>query len=473
MKFCAALVAAATLSLAVTGRDDDRLWVDPSGRPTGQAREALTLLAGAGDDGLDPEDYGAAHLQRVAATLQTTAASLPVGIEFDRQLTVALANYLRELHEGRVDPRALGFRMNVTPDNHDFESVVRQAVGANRLAAAIAEFTPRLATYRNLRQALARYRTLAADPALGSGSSLATRLVALGDLPPGDAGAEPEAVAIVEAVKRFQRRHGIEADGVPGRATQSALDVPLSSRVRQIELALERLRWLPHLDEQRFIGINIPMFQLWAWDGTRADGKASFQTSVIVGRALNTRTPVFVEEMEHIIFRPYWNVPASIVRNEILPAMAKQPDYLRRHNMEIVSAPGTPVRIRQRPGASNALGLVKFVFPNDDGVYLHGTPAPALFARARRDFSHGCVRAQDPVGLAEWALAEQPEWTRERILAAMHGDESVRVDLSRPIRVILFYLTAVVTPDDGVVHFVNDIYGHDARLDRMLRTRHD
>jgi murein L,D-transpeptidase YcbB/YkuD len=249
--------------------------------------------------------------------------------------------------------------------------------------------------------------------------------------------------------------------------------VPLSSRIRQIELALERLRWLPHLGEERFIGINIPMFRLWAWDATRPDGKASFQTNVIVGRALNTRTPVFVEQMEHIIFRPYWNVPSSIVRNEILPAMSRQRDYLRRHNMEIVSPPGAPLRIRQRPGATNALGLVKFVFPNDDGVYLHGTPAPALFAHARRDFSHGCVRAQDPVGLAQWVLADRPEWTRERILAAMHGDESLRVDLLRPIRVILFYLTAVVTPEDGIVHFVNDIYGHDARLDRMLRSRHD
>lgn len=472
MTFCAALVAAATLSLAVTARDDGRLWVDLSGRPTSQAREALTGLAAAGDDGLDPEDYGASHLQRVAATLDTTAASLPVGIEFDRQLTVAMSKYLRELHEGRVDPRTLGFRMNVTPDNHDFESVVRQAVAGNRLAAAIEEFTPRLALYRNLRQALRQYRALAAAPAMGA-ESLPWRLAALGDLPASAAAAPSDAEAIVEAVKRFQRRHGIEADGVAGRATQSALSVPLSSRVRQIELALERLRWLPHLDEERFIGINIPMFRLWAWDATRADGKASFQTNVIVGRALNTRTPVFVEEMEQIIFRPYWNVPTSIVRNEILPAMAKQPEYLRRHNMEIVSEPGAPIRIRQRPGDTNALGLIKFVFPNDDGVYLHGTPAPALFGQARRDFSHGCVRAQDPVGLAEWVLADRLEWTRERILAAMHGDESLRVDLLRPIRVILFYLTAVVTPEDGIVHFVNDIYGHDARLDRMLRRRHD
>lgn len=186
----------------------------------------------------------------------------------------------------------------------------------------------------------------------------------------------------------------------------AALNVPLPSRVRQIELALERLRWLPHLDNQRFVAVNIPMFRLWAWDGIRPGGVASFQSGVIVGRALDTRTPVFVEELRDIVFRPYWNVPSSILRHEILPAIAKRPDYLRSHDMEVVSGPGQPLRVRQRPGPANALGLVKFVFPNDDDVYMHGTPAQALFGRARRDFSHGCVRVEDPVGFAQWALAD-------------------------------------------------------------------
>jgi murein L,D-transpeptidase YcbB/YkuD len=193
--------------------------------------------------------------------------------------------------------------------------------------------------------------------------------------------------------------------------------------------------------------------------------------------------------MQYVIFRPYWNIPSSILRAEILPALRRDPEYLRRHNMEVVSGPGddapsiplTPevleqldrnaFRVRQRPGPENALGLVKFVFPNDENVYLHGTPAPQLFDRTRRDFSHGCVRVQDPVALAEWVLKDRPDWTRDRILTAMHGAKSLRVDLPRPIRVVLFYVTAVVMPEDGTVQFADDIYGHDTQLARALAER--
>jgi len=292
--------------------------------------------------------------------------------------------------------------------------------------------------------------------------------------------------AVVEAVQRFQRRHGLLPDGVLGKETQAALRVPLSWRVRQIELALERLRWLPHVGDARLLAVNIPMFHLWGWDQIPENGAPSFGTGVIVGRALNTQTPVFVEEMRYIIFRPYWNIPPSILRHETLPAIERDPNYLQRQDMEIVSGPGDnarPValtaesiaqlrrgtlRVRQRPGPKNSLGLVKFVFPNDENVYMHGTPAPQLFSRARRDFSHGCVRVEDPVALAEWVLKGEPAWTRDRILAAMNGDRSQRVDLTRPIQVILFYVTAVVMPEDGTIRFAEDIYGHDIGLDRAL-----
>ena len=206
--------------------------------------------------------------------------------------------------------------------------------------------------------------------------------------------------------------------------------------------------------------------------GTRFPNDApTLAMDVIVGRALSTQTPVFDEEMREVIFRPYWNVPRSILRNEILPLLERDPDYLRRQDMEIVRGPGDnarPVeataenlvllrqgalRVRQRPGPHNALGLVKFVFPNEENVYMHGTPAQALFSRSRRDFSHGCVRVENPVALAEWALKEHPEWTRDRIVSAMAGTQSVHVSLPRPIQVILFYTTAVVMPEDGTIHF--------------------
>jgi murein L,D-transpeptidase YcbB/YkuD len=302
------------------------------------------------------------------------------------------------------------------------------------------------------------------------------------------ASAEPDTYegTIVEGVKRFQIRHGLEPDGVLGKGTQAALRVPLAWRVRQIELALERLRWLPDFGDRRLLAMNIPMFRLWAWDSTPPNSTPSLAMDVIVGRALSTETPVFVEEMREVIFRPYWNVPRSILTGEILPLIERDPDYLRKQDMEIVRGPGddaqpveaTPenrvllqqgaLRVRQRPGAQNALGLIKFVFPNEESVYMHGTPAQALFSRSRRDFSHGCVRVEDPVALAEWALKGRPDWTRDRILSAIKGTQSLHVRLAQPIQVVLFYTTAAVMPEDGSIHFAEDIYGQDVRLDRAL-----
>lgn len=485
------------------------LWLDASGHPNREARDALALLSGAATEGLNPLDYRAATLEGSAAALDATATPPASEIAiFDASLSANTLRYLRHLHTGRVDPRAIGFRMTVPADDHDFAALLRSGLTNHRITETAAELTPPLALHRGLRSVLARYRSLAADEtsevafpmaaSVNPGqpySGLATlqrRLVALGDLP-GDVPPPSEPALyegmIVDAVKRFQTRHGLEADGVLGRSTQAALSVPLAQRVRQIELALERLRWLPHLSPDRFLAVNIPMFRLWVWDAIPPDGSPSFGMDVIVGRALNTRTPVFVEEMRYLIFRPYWNVPSSILRTELLPAIRRDPDYLRRQDLEIVSGQGDdarPValtaesleqlqhgrlRLRQRPGPKNSLGLVKFVFPNDENVYLHGTPTPQLFNRSRRDLSHGCVRVGDPVALAEWALKGQDEWTRDRIVEAMNTNQSRRVNLTRPIQVILFYITAVVMPEDGTVRFAEDIYGHDARLDRALTRR--
>ena len=207
---------------------------------------------------------------------------------------------------------------------------------------------------------------------------------------------------------------------------------------------------------------------------------------VIVGKALDTRTPVFLEEMKYLTFQPYWNVPASILTKEILPAMRKNPGYLAAHDMEIVNGQGDDgkvvaqspetlaalskgkLRVRQRPGSKNSLGPVVFVFPNDDNVYMHGTPAPALFERSRRDLSHGCIRLEDPVKLAEWVLRDRPEWTRGKILEAMRGKPGTRVGLTSPVRVVLYYVTATVIPSEGAIHFADDIYDQDPKLDKAL-----
>jgi murein L,D-transpeptidase YcbB/YkuD len=312
-------------------------------------------------------------------------------------------------------------------------------------------------------------------------------LLATGDLP---AGTPPPAdrydTSLEAGVVSFQLRHGLEMDGVIGKATQAALAIPLTWRVRQIELALERLRWLPDLSAGRLIAVNIPMFQLWAWDQVPSSAPPTLSMHVIVGRALDTRTPVFAAELRHVIFRPYWNIPSSILRNEILPAVRRDPAYLTRHNMEIVAgasddspvlAPTAEhiaslgsrgVRLRQRPGPTNALGLVKFMFPNENDVYLHGTPSVQLFSRARRDFSHGCIRVADPAALAEWVLRDPTAWSRDAVAAAMNGAANHRVDLTDPIQVVIFYTTAVVQPEDGQVYFADDVYGHDRRLATAL-----
>lgn len=480
-------------------------WLDAGGRPGASVQPAVALLSAAADDGLDPRDYAPEALAHRAQGLAgATVMDTAQAAAFEQALHSTFLRFLRDLHQGRVDPRALGFRLGpATRPAVDLPARLDEALATNRLPELVASLRPVLGQYSHLRSALALYRRLAAAPApplpvtpparpgmaYPPASALHQRLQAEGDLPP-DSPAPATAVvdeALAAGVARFQARHGLAPDGVLGRATREALNTPPSRRVRQIELAMERLRWLPPLDGQRFIGINIPMFRLWAWDPARP-AAAPLAMSVVVGRALKTQTPVLAEQMRQVIFRPYWNVPRSIALQELLPELAKDPPAsLERQSLELVQGPGDdakPVpadadalarlqqgtlRLRQRAGDGNALGLVKFVFPNDDNVYLHGTPATRLFGRPRRDFSHGCVRVEDPAALARWVLAEQPAWTPERIEATMQGDEpSVRVTLVSPLTVILFYTTAMVMPGEPGVRFADDIYRHDARLERAL-----
>lgn len=489
----------------------DSVWLDSTGRPNASARDALQMLTDAPADGLVAQDYQARELALQAAALgrasEATAAS---ALDFERALDAAVQRFLNDLHRGRVDPRSLGFRIEQRDSTTvDVAALLHPAPQEGRLSQAAAALRPRLGQYGRLREALGHYRTLAADPSLGLLPAIAPskalkagdayagtvalhrRLVALGDLPAEAQPPDRYDAALADGVRRFQERHGLNADGALGSATLAALNVPLTQRILQLELALKRLRWLPELGSQPVIGINIPMFRLWAWDPA-APAAPVVDMKVVVGRALDTRTPVLSENMRYIIFRPYWNVPPSITRNEIVPALARDPGYLQRHDMEIVRGSGDDaqpaklsstenlgllrqgvLRVRQRPGPKNSLGLVKFIFPNDDNVYLHDTPATQLFGRTRRDFSHGCVRVERPVALAQWVLRDQPEWTPERIDAAMAGPSSQRVNLTRPLPVILFYMTAMVTSSDHALRFAQDIYGHDARLVRALASRHD
>jgi murein L,D-transpeptidase YcbB/YkuD len=314
-------------------------------------------------------------------------------------------------------------------------------------------------------------------------------LVAIGDLPADSAAPETDLTldpALVAALKQFQTLHGLAPDGALSKETFRHLTTPLLHRVEQIELTLERWRWLPKLETPPLF-VNIPQYRLFAF-GTTQDREADMlKLDVIVGKAFpNTRTPVFSEEMRYLVFRPYWDVPYSIATRELLPEIHKNPGYMDKQNLELVRGPGDdakPVpptqenlaalvagtlRLRQRPGDDNALGLVKFMLPNEYNVYLHSTPAKGLFSEARRAFSHGCIRVSDPVALAEHVLKGQPgDWTREKIEAAMNGTETFRVPLTSPIPVYILYGTAIAS-EAGQVFFFDDVYGHDARLAALL-----
>ena len=481
------------------GRDAP-LWLD-GGRLRPAARGAIGELIAASSHGLDARDYDAFVLDSIGRDGDRAALAPGDRVRFDVLLSVALVRYLDDLRGGRVHPRPLS---RVPVERVDIVPAVLAAIEGDSVARLVAASAPQLAQYRNLQRILYRYRQLAADsllstipigPAVRPGqpygglAALAHRLLAVADLSIDSFPAEGQATydgPVVEAVRRFQLRHGLETDGVLGRATVEAINTPFSHRVREIELALERLRWLPPLGHQPFVVVNIPQFALFAFDSTGGTGAPTLEMRVIVGKALDTRTPVMLEQMRYIEFRPYWNVPRSILVKEVVPALRRNPKYLQNNNMEMVGPRDRPagdlpgpaelarllrgaLRVRQRPGPDNSLGLAKFVFPNAQNIYLHGTPNTQLFARSRRDFSHGCIRVETAPALAAWLLRDQAEWTPDRIRQAMDAPTGSRVLLSEPVPVIIFYTTAVVRPD-GSAWFYADIYGHDRELDEALRT---
>jgi murein L,D-transpeptidase YcbB/YkuD len=504
MKYLRLLLVALAMVAGACARAEATLWFS-SGKPTAQALAAVEVLALAADQGLDPRDYDSDLIgRRVVQASQGAALDDSSQAALDSALTLALQRYLTDLQHGRVDPRRIHANFDVPRAAPlDAATFLRAAVAQQRVAQALREAEPRVPMYAALRQMLARYRALAGDPAwvaplpplpgrkLSPGQAwaglplLARRLEALGDFPPGTAVPERLEGALLTALQSFQERHGLTPDGVLGQATLQQMGVSPATRVRQIELTLERLRWTPFLQGPRMVVVNIPEFVLRAYEVH--DGKVDVQVEmkVIVGKAMDTRTPLFDEDMRFIEFSPYWNVPPSIARNETVPRLRRDPAYFNQQGFEFVTPAGEVVtalsashldavlrggwRIRQRPGAQNALGGIKFVFPNRDNIYLHHTPAPSLFARDRRDFSHGCIRVEEPMALARFVLRGEPEWTEERIRAAMDKGESSVLRLSQPVPVLIAYSTVIVKA--GRVFFYPDLYGHDRLLDGALRRR--
>lgn len=493
---CASFVAVADPALT---------WFDGE-RPHAQAHAAVALLQAAATQGLEPADYDAPRLGMAVQQAQHSpfVPTGPQRDQLDHALSQAVQRYLSDLSHGRIVPARIG--ENFAPTRRsgaDVGALLQSAVpgiGVDALARQLAQQTPMA---QQLSEALRHYQTLGQHPAwvaplpapgggkLVAGQSyagldtLTRRLQILGDLDPAMPVPPVVDVPLVTAIERFQLRHGLLIDGVVGRNTLRQLDVTPQQRARQIALTMERMRWTPLLQAPRMIVVNVPEFVLRAYEVHQGQIDVKLTMNIIVGKALDTRTPLFDEDMRYIEFSPYWNVPRSIAYRELVPRLRLEPAYFTQQGFEFVTDTGKVVdtladvhldavmagswRIRQRPGPHNALGDIKFIFPNNDSIFLHHTPTPRLFARPRRDFSHGCVRVEAPVALARFVLQDDPDWTEQRIRDAIGSGQSRTIRLRQPIPVLLSYSTVVVK--EGMAFFLDDLYGHDATLAQALQER--
>jgi L,D-transpeptidase YcbB len=471
------------------------LWVR-GGTVTPQANGVIAAVEQSEKKGLNPTDYDASKWQARLAALKTATDEQKA--DFDAALTVATMRYISDLHIGRVNPKHFKFGIDVEAKKYDLpQFVLQQVVNAPDVSAALAKVEPPYNGYQKTEAALNQYEELAAKgdgakvpdvtKSVGVGDSyagvgpLVARLRLLGDMPAGGEVVSYDA-SVADGVKHFQERHGLADDGKLGAATVRALNVPLASRVRQLEDSLERWRWMPPEFPQPPVVVNIPEFRLRAFESGE---KVALAMNVVVGKAAPTQTPIFTDNIQYIVFRPYWNVPPSIVRSSVIPGINRSGSaYLSKERFEITGdGAGVPADVaaglrsgkygvRQLPGPKNSLGVIKFIFPNSYNAYLHSTPATQLFSQSRRDFSHGCIRLERPADLAAFLLRNQDggKWTVEQAQKAMDsGTDNQQVNLATPVPVLILYLTAVAE-EDGTIHFFDDIYGHDRKLDAVLAT---
>ncbi len=465
-------------------RQDAPVWIE--GGTLGPRAEALLkAMAEAGRDGLYPADYDMAPTLREARTPEELASA-------EVMLSAALVRFATDLRNGRVVPMKLDRDQFLPAKPIDAVSILNAAAAAPDIAGFVATLPPSNPIYRGLRQALAQYRAIAArggwpaipdGPSLGQGNSgpavakLRARLQITGDLPSDVTVHAPDRFddALRLAVNRFQVRYGLPADGSVGPRTREALNVPVDGRIRQILANLERARWLPEELGDPYVMVNMAAFELEVVEADRV----ALEMRVVVGRPARS-TPMFSDEITYLEFNPYWHVPRTILIEDKLPILRSSPASLTAQGIRViapggavvdpttinwsqVSASNFPYSLRQDPGAHNALGRVKFMFPNSHDIYLHDTPSRGLFNRSNRAFSSGCIRVEKPVDLAVLLLRDTVDWNRSRIDAVINAGKNRTVVLAKPVPVHLVYLTAWMGRD-GHVHFREDLYNRDARL---------
>jgi murein L,D-transpeptidase YcbB/YkuD len=481
-------------------------WSDERG-PTRLADDLINALRRADLEGLRSEDY---HLAGIEAVLTAVRADAKRGprlapdrwAELDLLLTDAFLVYGAHLLAGRVNPETLRPEWVSNRRAADIAVVLETALASGNVAATLDGLDPPEVGYRRLREALGRYREVAA-----AGGWPAIPIPEGSTLHAGDRGAAVAALRqrlrledglvgkvenqdgdrfdaeLEQALEKFQRRHGLTADGMVSTATRAELNVPVERRVEQLELNLERWRWLPKDLGRHHIIVNIAAFELEVLDGD----SVVMSMRVVVGRPFN-RTPVLSDTMRYLVLNPYWHVPSNIATTELLPRLKRDRSYLARYKLRVfpssrldaqeidpatvnwsaITAANFPYVLRQDPGPRNALGRMKFMFLNKYHVYLHDTPAHPLFEEPQRDFSHGCIRLQHPIELAVYLLRNDPQWDRGALLAALDDAEDRSVALPEPMPIHLLYWTAWADAD-GTIQFRRDIHDRDAPLFTALR----
>lgn len=462
-------------------------WMDGDDL-TDEGEALFEALGGSAAEGLDPQNYrlaAATQLRQWLADGKADSVGTEVPrlvAELDLVLSEGMARYASHLAQGAIDPEASGLEWRIPREQAPEEDVLASLASGRAPAEIVAALRPKSLHYERFVRAYGRYLELANRgvqwPQIPEGASvkagesspavalLRQRLAASPD--PQEAelaqrGTRPDLYdpQLEQALKHFQERHSIEADGALGPTTVRELNHTLEERMAEMRLNMDRWRWLPHELGDRYVLVNIAGFELEVVE----DGKAIEAMNVVVGQQ-NWRTPIFADTMEHVVVNPYWNVPKSIYDDEIAPALERDPDYLVRNNMERTENG----LVRQRPGDDNALGRFKFLFPNGDDIYLHDTPAKSLFSRARRDFSHGCIRLERPRDLANLIVGRASSTSPDEIDAMLASGSERWIKLDRPLPVYILYFTAWVQ-EDGTVRFHHDVYGRDEQLEKQVERK--
>lgn len=481
-----------------------------------ETQKFLQTIDHASKDGLDPKKYKLVDFDKLFEEYKQQdpqdSSRLALQQQIDVALTASYFNFASDFYRGRVNPdNATTVNWDVKKNNIKLDKALQTILKERESTYPYYEFEALHAGYARLRDKLQEYRQLETKggwPKIDLGNSktlekgdtaaavlaLRKRLNPEQQLDANNKSLRMYDDKLVQQVKHFQMLNGLDQDGVVGGNTLQTLNVPLNERIRQITINMERWRWIPKRMvpkdlEQKYIWVNIPEYKLYIYEDPDNDPEAdreykkTMEMRVIVGKTLHS-TPIFSDKMEYVVMAPYWNLPNSIVANEVKPHMLSNPSWLGRNNMEIVTKEKDPkpvspssidwsgvteknfkYMVRQKPGPKNSLGSIKFIFPNQYAVYLHDTPADALFSQTQRNFSHGCVRVEKPVELAKYALKDMPEWDEQRIRQTMNGGEETWVTLPKKVQVYIVYFTAWVD-ENGETHFRQDLYGHDKELEQ-------